>query len=183
MDRLDMAGKKANQTQSVETPSNWFRPRSLLDRTFEIGIILKGLDGVIELAGAMIVAFVPAHVITRFVAHLTDRELAKDPNNFIAGHILQYTNELVGHDKWFAVFFLLTHGLIKVVLVFGLLRNLPWAYPFAFLALGGFTVYQFWLIATHPTVGIILLTLFDIFIIWLTWREYQKYKVSNRSKR
>jgi uncharacterized membrane protein len=171
-----MAGKKAKQAQSLDTPGHWFHPRSLLDRTFEIGITLKGLDGVIELAGALLVAFVPAHVIMRFVTHLTDKELAKDPNDFIAGHVLQYTNELVGHDKWFAVFFLLTHGLIKVVLVFGLLRNLAWAYPFAFVTLGAFTVYQFWLIATHPTVGIILLTLFDLFIIWLTWREYQKFK-------
>ncbi len=171
-----MANKKTNPNQSLEKPGQWFHPRSLLDRTFEIGIILKGLDGVIELAGAVLVAFVPAHVIIRFATHLTERQLSKDPHSFIAGHILQYTNELVGQGKWFATFFLLTHGLIKIVLVFGLLRSLPWAYPFAFVTLGSFTIYQFWLIATHPTVGIILLTLFDMFIIWLTWREYQKAK-------
>jgi hypothetical protein len=29
----------------------WFTPRGLLDTTFEVGIILKGLDGLLELAG------------------------------------------------------------------------------------------------------------------------------------
>lgn len=29
----------------------WFRPRSLLDQTFQIGIILKGLDGLLEVVG------------------------------------------------------------------------------------------------------------------------------------
>ncbi len=171
---------QADASKGVETKGQWFHPRSLLDRTFEIGIILKGLDGVIELAGAMLIALVPAHVIVRFVTHLTERELIKDPNDFVAGHILQYANELVGHDKWFATFFLLSHGLIKIVLVFGLLRNLAWAYPFAFITLGAFTIYQFWLILTNPTIGIFLLTLFDLFIIWLTWREYQKFKAEHR---
>lgn len=155
---------------------HWFHPQSLLDRTFEIGIILKGLDGIVELAGALLIALVPAQTIMRFVAHLTQRELLEDPNDFVAGHLLQYTNELVGHDRRFATLFLLSHGLIKIVLVIGLLRNLPWAYPFAFVTLGVFTAYQFWLIATHPTFGIVLLTIFDAFIIWLTWREYQKFK-------
>lgn len=158
------------------THGHWFHPQSLLDRTFEIGIILKGLDGIIEVAGALLISLVPAHTIMRFVAHLTARELAEDPNDFVAGHVLQYTNELVGRDRRFAALFLLSHGLIKIVLVIGLLRNLPWAYPFAFVTLGIFTAYQLWLIVTHPTVGIILLTIFDVFIVWLTWREYQKFK-------
>jgi uncharacterized membrane protein len=32
---------------------SWFRPRDLLDQTFEIGIILKGLDGVLEVIGGL----------------------------------------------------------------------------------------------------------------------------------
>jgi uncharacterized membrane protein len=176
-----MADQTASSPEKgLEVKGHWFHPRSLLDRTFEIGIILKGLDGVIEVAGAMLVAFVPAHVIMRFVNRLTERELNEDPNDFVAGHILQYTNELIGHDKWFATFFLLSHGLIKIVLVFGLLRNLPWAYPFAFVTLGAFTLYQFWLIVHHFTIGMALLTIFDIVIIWLTWREYQQRKASLR---
>ncbi len=163
--------------QNVASKGRWFHPRTLLDRTFEIGIILKGLDGVIELIGAVLVTFVPAHTILHIASTLTANELAEDPNDFIAGHIVQYANELAGKDKWFAALFLLSHGLIKVVLVVGLLRTLAWAYPFAFVTLGAFVMYQTWLLMHHFTVGMLLLTLFDLFIIWLTWREYQKFKV------
>jgi len=169
-----MAAK--DSAKVVKASGQWFHPRSLLDRTFEIGIILKGLDGVIELIGAALVAFIPAHTIMHLATRLTANELAEDPNDFIAGHVLQYAHELAGHDKWFVTVFLLSHGLIKVVLVIGLLRSLPWAYPFAFVALGGFTIYQVWLILHNPTVGMVLLTLFDIFILSLTWREYQQFK-------
>jgi uncharacterized membrane protein len=38
----------------------WFRSKDLLDRTFEIGIILKGLDGLLELiGGALLLACLP----------------------------------------------------------------------------------------------------------------------------
>ncbi len=157
-------------------PTRWFQPTSLLDKTFEIGIILKGLDGAIELAGAVLLSLVRPERITHLADMLTRRRLDEDPNGFIANHILQYAHELAGGDRWFVVLFLLSHGLIKVVLVLGLLRNLAWAYPFAFVALGGFILYQFYIIATRPNVGMVLLTLFDLFIVWLTWREYQKFR-------
>ena len=37
----------------------WFKPRDLLDRTFEIGIILKGLDGILETIGGLLQILVP----------------------------------------------------------------------------------------------------------------------------
>ena len=39
--------------------------------------------------------------------------------------------------------------------------------------LGAFIAYQLYRIALDPTIGLILLTLFDAFVVWLTWREYQ----------
>jgi uncharacterized membrane protein len=32
----------------------WLRSRDLLDQTFEVGIILKGLDGVLEVIGGFL---------------------------------------------------------------------------------------------------------------------------------
>ncbi len=172
---MDHQAKKTTDSPSV-APGRWFHPTSLLDRTFEIGILLKGLDGVIELAGAVLMLFVKPEHITRLADFLTRRELAENPNDFIAGRILQYAHELAGADKRFVMFFLFWHGMIKIILVGGLLRNKAWAYPFAFVTLGLFIIYQLYLIVTHITVGMVLLTLFDGFIVWLTWREYQKFK-------
>lgn len=154
----------------------WFQPKSLLDKTFEIGILLKGADGVLEIIGALLLLFVSPQTIDAITKLLTQHELSEDPNDFVATHILQYGHELAAVSKTFAILYLLTHGLVKVVLVVGLLRNQRWAYPFAFVTLGLFIAYQLYKIVLQPTLGMILLTIFDVFIVWLTWREYQKLK-------
>ena len=37
---------------------SWFRRRDLLDQTFEVGIVLKGLDGVLEVLGGLLLLVV-----------------------------------------------------------------------------------------------------------------------------
>jgi uncharacterized membrane protein len=70
--------------------------------------------------------------------------------------------------------YLLTHGVVKIVIVVGLMRRQTWAYPVAFVFLGAFVVYQVYRLTYDPSIGLSLLTVFDLFIIWLTWREYQR---------
>jgi uncharacterized membrane protein len=49
----------------------WFRPRDLLDQTFEVGIILKGLDGVLEVIGGPLLLMVSPATIDCIVTGLT----------------------------------------------------------------------------------------------------------------
>ena len=46
---------------------SWFRPRDLLDQTFEVGIILKGLDGMLEVIGGLLLLVVSPATIDRVV--------------------------------------------------------------------------------------------------------------------
>jgi uncharacterized membrane protein len=45
----------------------WFRPRDLLDQTFEVGIILKGLDGILEVLGGLLLLVLSPATIDRMV--------------------------------------------------------------------------------------------------------------------
>jgi uncharacterized membrane protein len=67
----------------------WFRPRDLLDQTFEVGIILKGLDGVLEVIGGLLLLVVSPAAINRVVTSLTQHELSEDPHDFLATHLLR----------------------------------------------------------------------------------------------
>ena len=58
---------------------SWFRPRDLLDQTFEVGIIVKGLDGVLEVIGGLLLLVVSPATIDRLVTSLTQHELSDDP--------------------------------------------------------------------------------------------------------
>jgi uncharacterized membrane protein len=152
----------------------WFAPRDLLDRTFEVGIILKGLDGVLELVGGFLLLAVSPSMINRAAAALTQHELSEDPHDLIATRIVRFSHGLTGSAVAFAAAYLLLHGVVKVVLVTALLRNNLWAYPWLIVFLLLFIAYQMYRIALHPTPGLIALTVFDAFMVWLSWREYRR---------
>jgi uncharacterized membrane protein len=153
---------------------SWFRPRDLLDQTFEVGIILKGLDGVLEVIGGLLLLAVSPVTIDRVVASVTRHELSEDPNDFLATHLLRTAHGLTGSAVLFGAVYLLAHGAVKVVLVAALLKNQLWAYPWTIAFLGVFIVYQLYRLSLRPSVGLTALTIFDAAIAWLTYREYRR---------
>jgi len=154
----------------------WFKPRGLLDTTFEVSIILKGLDGLLELVGGVLLLVVSPATINQLIVRLTQHELDKDPNDVIATRLLHFGNGLTGSAVRFAAAYLLVHGIVKVVLVAALLRNKLWAYPWLIITLVVFIGYQLYRIALVPSAWLIALTVFDAFVVWLTWREWQKQR-------
>src|SRR4051794_1345160 len=104
----------------------WFRPRDLLDRTFEVSIILKGLDGLLELVGGGLLLAVSPGVIDRAVVALTQHELSEDPHDVIATRLVRSADDLTGSTVVLAAVYLLLHGVVKVVLVTALLRDRLW---------------------------------------------------------
>jgi uncharacterized membrane protein len=153
-----------------------FTPRDRLDRLFEIGIILKGLDGILETIGGLLLLAVSPATINRLTSRLTQHELSEDPHDFIATHLLRYAHGLTGSAVTFAAVYLLLHGLTKILLVIALLRNQMWAYPWMIAFLLIFIGYQLYRIALLPTIALSALTAFDALIVWLTWREWNKQK-------
>jgi uncharacterized membrane protein len=155
---------------------SWFKPKGLLDRTFEISIILKGLDGLLEVVGGVLLLAVGPATINHLIARLTEHELNEDPHDLIATRLMHFGNGLTGSAVRYAAVYLLAHGIVKVFLIVALLRNKLWAYPWLIITLAVFIVYQLYKIALTPTGWLIALTVFDAFVVWLTWREWHKQR-------
>jgi len=153
-----------------------FERGDLLDRAFLVGIVLKGLDGVLEVTGGVILLLVSPSTIDRVTQTLTQHELSEDPHDFIANHLLHATGALTGASLRFGAVYLLSHGLVKIVLVAALLRNKLWAYPWMIVFLIAFIVYQLYRMTFAPSIGLAGLTIFDAIVTWLTIREYQRQK-------
>ncbi len=96
-----------------------------LDKTFKIGIVLKGLDGVLEIAGGMLLLFLSPQAIEHLIRALTAHELSEDPHDFIATHLLHSAGHLTASATLFGAIYLLSHGVAKVVLVALVLRDRP----------------------------------------------------------
>lgn len=140
---------------------------------FEVSILLKGLHGLVECIGGVLLALVSARSVTNLVVWLTQGELAEDPHDVIASHLMHWAAGFSSNTKTFYAAYLLLHGLIKVALVVALLRGMLWAYPASLIALGLFMSYQVYrFIETHSLI-MLGLTVFDLVVMWLIWHEYR----------
>lgn len=147
--------------------------RRLLDTTFWVSLVLKGLDGVLEMIGGVLLLLVSPAQLGTVARLLTQHELAEDPTDFIATHLLHLASHLTEGATLFGAAYLLAHGLVKVVLVSAVLRDKLWAYPWMIAFLLVFIAYQLVVLVVGFSWGLAVLTAFDGFVVWLTWREYR----------
>ncbi|TPM84786.1 DUF2127 domain-containing protein [Mesorhizobium sp. B2-3-3] len=150
---------------------------------FEVSLLLKGAHALVECIGGLLLALVSTSTIVALVNKLTQEELTEDPNDFIASHLMHAASHFSVGTQHFYAFYLLSHGLIKIALVVGLLRGKLWAYPASLVALLLFIVYQLYRFSYTHSAGLIVLTLFDLIVIWLIWHEYRlvrRHKVASR---
>jgi len=147
---------------------------AILHLTFRIGITLKGLDGVLETIGGLLLWFMKPAGLNASVREFCLHELSRDPNDFIATHLMHVSERLAAADPLFASVYLLSHGIVKIVLVIALWFDQLWAYPMTIAIFGAFTAYEFYrFIHKHsPFLGV--LSLLDAIVVLLTWHEYRQ---------
>ncbi len=146
-----------------------------LDKTFFITLMLKAADSLLEIIGGILVLTISPKNINRVTTLLTEHELNKDPHDFISNHILKFGHDLTHAGKYFAGFYLLSHGIVKIIVIIAILKQKLWAYPAMIIVLSLFIIYQLYKISTKFSIGLTLLTIFDVFVIWLTYLEYRKH--------
>jgi len=144
-----------------------------IHQAFEISVLLKGAHALIECLGGIALYFLSAATIVGWVNRLTQDELSEDPHDFLASHLSALAQHFSVGSKRFYAFYLLSHGLIKVLLVAGLLKGKLWSYPASLVALGLFIVYQLYRFSYTQSPGLLVLTVFDLVVMVLIWLEYR----------
>jgi uncharacterized membrane protein len=140
---------------------------------FRISILLKGAFSMFEIIGGLLAFFIPVSVVTDLVVRLTQGELSEEPGDFIASHLVTLAQQFSYQSSVFIALYLLSRGIIKLILVVALLKNQLWAYPSSLFVLALFVVYQlFQIVATHSML-LVALTIFDLVVMWFIWEEYQ----------
>jgi uncharacterized membrane protein len=137
---------------------------------FVLSILLKAVNGVVEIVFGAALLLIGA--TTHLVQSMVRDELIEDPTDLVAGYIQHFLYPFLAHSGSFAAVYLLSHGLIKLLLAAGLLRDRLWAYPAAIVLFILFIIYQMYRFSSTHSVFLILLTVFDIVVIVLTWHEY-----------
>jgi len=142
-------------------------------RAFRLSVLLKGAHALIECIGGLALALISTQTVIGLVRAVTQEELVEDPHDFLAGHLQAWAQGYSLQSKHFYAFYLLSHGLVKVLLVIGLLRGKAWSYPASLVVLGLFILYQLYRYSYTGSVGLLVLTAFDVVVMGLIWWEYR----------
>ncbi|MGO4678844.1 DUF2127 domain-containing protein [Microbacterium sp. 2MCAF23] len=144
-----------------------------LDRVFAVSIVLKGLDGAAELIGGLALLFLSPARLREWLGDVVAFVLVGHEHSPVFHWAIHLGDSWGTRTTLFAAAYLLLHGVIKVVLVWALLKQQLWAYPWMLAALAVFIALQCYELIVHFSWWMLALTLFDVFIVFLTAREWQ----------
>lgn len=150
--------------------------RKIEHTLFLLSVWSKGIAGLVETIGGLLLLVIPQARLNALVIFLTAPELAEDPTDRVANFLQHMVRDLGADTKLFASAYLVVHGVIKVFLVAGLLRRQLWSYPVSLWFLAGFIAYQTYRFFLNYSPWMILLTVVDLIVAFVIWREYQARK-------
>jgi len=150
--------------------------KNVFHETFEIGILIKFLNGLLETLGGFLLLFISAASINRIVIFLTQEELSEDPKDIIANYLIKASESISVNTQLFGSLYLILHGIVKIILVIAVWKRKLWAYPIMIVFLIVFIIYQIYRISYDYSLGLLLLTVLDGIIVFLTAWEYKSIR-------
>ncbi|MBN9101298.1 MULTISPECIES: DUF2127 domain-containing protein [unclassified Pseudonocardia] len=146
---------------------------------FRIALLLKGIDGAIELVGAIVLLIIPTGAVQTLINDVLSRDLLGPPDGSLAKHFVSGTAEFASGNRTFAVIYLGLHGIVKLALVVAMLRKIRPAFPVAVVVLGAFVVYEIYRATQTGSVLLPFLAALDVAIIVLIIREYRSLRTEH----
>jgi uncharacterized membrane protein len=146
--------------------------RKFIDISFRISLLLKGLNAVLEILFGVMAFFITQIFVIRIATFFTQDELLEDPKDIIANYFLNAAHHFSIASKDFIIFYLLIHGVVKILLVIGLWKKKLWTYPVSLGIFALFIMYQLYRYSYSHSFWLIILSVFDLVVLWLIWKEY-----------
>lgn len=151
-------------------------PNNKIHDLFLVSIILKALNAAAEIIGGILFLVISQQSVLKLIIQFTQEELSEDPKDLVANYLIKSASHFSLSAKHFIAFYLLSHGVIKLGVIIGLLKHKLWAYPTSIAVFGLFIIYQIYRYCFTHSIWLLALTIFDLIVIWLIWLEYQNIK-------
>ena len=146
---------------------------------FTASILLKGAISLTEILVGIVVLFIPVRVFISFGELVAQHYNSQE---FLVHYLLSGIHMLTAISGIYIAVFLISRGAIKLGLIFALLKNKVWAYPWSLGILGLFVIYQTFEIIKLHSLGIVAITIFDLVVMYFIGKEYQIVKNFNVNK-
>lgn len=142
-------------------------------QVFVVSVLAKGLHALFEMFAGIALYLVSTATIVGSISRWSNRQIALERHDWVASHLLKFAEGFSVEKHDFYAFYLLSHGIVKGILVAGLLKEKIWAYPASFLVFGLFIAYQLYRFTFTHDFMLVLLSIFDLFVIALAVHEYR----------
>lgn len=146
-----------------------------LHQAYLATLAVKGFDGAVEILAGLVILMTGPQRIYRWVVRITAPELY-DGSHVAAVHAIRRGAEhLATTGAHFVEFYLVVHGLLKLALVFVLLRGGGrWIFPVGALILISFIAYMGWRLQEQWSDWLLGFALFDVLTLALVLNEWAK---------
>ena len=145
---------------------------------FRFTLFCKWVFAIGETLAGVLFIFISHSFVTKFIFDFLQEQIREDSFEFIASHLLTLGASISVNSKLFIVLYLISHGVIKICLLYGLSKKKLIAYPLSALAFGLFLAYQLYHFHFTPSFWLLSLSVLDVGFILLILYEYKIMKTS-----
>lgn len=131
------------------------------------------VNGVLELGGGLFLSLLSAEDVKRLIEVLLQGELLNDPQDAVATFLLRSSTHITPAVQHGVSVYLLSHGIVKMVLIFSMWKKRPWSYPVFIVLLSLLCLYQMYHFVLSHSILLLVITIYDLFIVWFAWKEYR----------
>lgn len=154
-----------NTKQEREKDLLWF---------FDLALLLKVVNGGLEVLGSALVLLVPPSLVIKIVEYLTGGELGQDIDDPIIASIREAAQAFTVHSHYLLATYLFLHGAVKVLLVIGIFSGKRIAYPLFMISLIIFGAYEAYRGFVRQELLLQIVAIFDFTLLLLTAYEYRR---------
>lgn len=145
-------------------------------------VLLKGAISFAEIVAGILFFFITPQEVIDFILSISKIILPGPLQSLAESIMTSVGHELMIVSASIIGLYLLTRGLIKFLLIWAMLKNILWAYPWSLVVLGLFVLSQLYQIAMTQSLLIIGVTLFDLVVMYFIWREYKIVEAHQKHK-
>ena len=146
------------------------KKRSVL---FLILLILKTLFAFFESILGFLLFFIQKSTIINLLGYYAQEEVLEDPKDYIATKITGFASHFSVDTQIFIALYLITHGLVKLMLLYGVYKQKLFVYPLAGGVFFAFALYQIYEYIRTLSLGYLFLVILDFIFIALMIYEYK----------
>lgn len=162
---MEIVQDKSEQGSRQEKDITW---------VFDLALILKLINGGLEVLVALLVLVIPASLVVKVTEFITGGELSQDPDDLVSTALRNAAHSFAIHTHYLLAIYLALHGAVKIILVIGIFKGKKIAYPLFMAALAIFATYETYRGFIRHELLLQIFAVIDFSILVLTSYEYRR---------